>query len=225
VRAVTKETAVSLGSGLFRSAGPAHSLRQDEQGQRHELDGRSGFDRFTLGSVTEKVLRKASCPVLTLPPGAARVVEAVEYRHILWPTDFSEPSERALELAVSMAVRAKGVVLGLHVVETLGGDPLPPDSPEHVTAFRRYQCDSAKDALHELAHQHQAAGCRIDEAVVLGKPYQEIVRVAADRNADVIVIGVRGRGSVDLTLFGSTTNQAVRRAPRAQSLRSAVIDG
>lgn len=175
--------------------------------------GRSGFDRFTLGSVTEKVLRKAPCPVLTLPPGAARVVEAVEYRQILWPTDFSEPSERALELAVSMAVRAKGVVLGLHVVETLGGDPLPPNAPEFVTAFRRYQCDSAKDTLHELAHQHQAAGCRIDEAVVLGKPHQEILRVAADRNADVIVIGVRGRGSVDLTLFGSTTNQVVRRAP------------
>jgi len=175
--------------------------------------GRSGFDRFTLGSVTEKVLRKASCPVLTLPPGAARVVEAVEYRQILWPTDFSEPSKRALELAVSMAVRAKGVVLGLHVVETFGDGPLQPDSPEYVTAFRRYQCDDAKIWLHELAGQHEAAGCPIDEAVVVGKPYQEILRVATDRNVDVIVIGVRGRGSVDLTLFGSTTNQVVRRAP------------
>jgi len=174
--------------------------------------GRSGFDRFTLGSVTEKVLRRASCPVLTLPPGAARLAEAVEYRQILWPTDFSEPSERALELAVSLAVRARGTVLGLHVVETLGGDPLPPDSPEYVAAFRRYQRDSAKGALHELADRHQATGCRIDEAVILGKPYQEILRVAADRNADVIVIGVRGRGAIDLTLFGSTTNQVVRRA-------------
>ena len=175
--------------------------------------GRSGFDRFTLGSVTEKVLRKASCPVLTLPPGAAKVAEAVEYRLVLWPTDFSEPSERALELAVSLAVRAKGLVLGLHVVETFGGGPLPPDSPEYVTAFRRYQCDDAKRALHELAGQHEGAGCPIDEAVVVGKPYQEILRVAADRNVDVIVIGVRGRGSIDLTLFGSTTNQVVRRAP------------
>jgi nucleotide-binding universal stress UspA family protein len=175
--------------------------------------GRSGFDRFTLGSVTEKVLRKASCPVLTLPPGAARVVEAVEYRQVLWPTDFSEPSERALELAVSLAVRAKGVVLGLHVIETFGGGPLPPDSPEYVTEFRRYQCDDAKRVLHELTQKQEATGCPIDEAVVVGKPYQEILRVAADRNADVIVIGVRGRGSVDLTLFGSTTNQVVRRAP------------
>lgn len=174
--------------------------------------GRSGFDRFTLGSVTEKVLRKASCPVLTLPPGAARVVEAVEYRHILWPTDFSQPSERALELAVSLAARANGVILGLHVVETLGTDPLPADSPEYITAFRQYQRDSAKAALHDLVRQHEAAGCRIDETVVLGKPYQEILRVAAERNADVIVIGVRGRGSIDLTLFGSTTNQVVRRA-------------
>ena len=209
-------------------AGPALSLRTADGDAateivRHARDldadlivmgthGRSGFDRFTLGSVTEKILRKASCPVLTLPPDAARVVEAVEYRQILWPTDFSEPSKRALELAVSMAARAKGVVLGLHVVETFGGDPLPPDSPEYVTAFRRYQCDDAKRALHELAGQHEAAGCAIDQAVVVGKPYQEILRVATDRHVDVIVIGVRGRGSVDLTLFGSTTNQVVRRA-------------
>jgi nucleotide-binding universal stress UspA family protein len=213
----------------FAANGPAVSLRTADGDAataivRHALDlgadlivmgthGRSGFDRLTLGSVTEKVLRKASCPVLTLPPGAARVVEAIEYRHILWPTDFSEPAERALELAVSMAVRASGTVLGLHVVDTLGSNPLPPDAPEFVRAFRRYQCDGARDALHDLACQHQAAGCRIDEAVVLGKPYQEILRVAADQNADVIVIGVRGRGSVDLTLFGSTTNQVVRRAP------------
>jgi nucleotide-binding universal stress UspA family protein len=174
--------------------------------------GRSGFDRFTLGSVTEKVLRKASCPVLTLPPGAARVVEAVEYRRVLWPTDFSEPSEWALDFAVSIAERTKGVVLALHVVETPAGDPLGPESPEYEAAFRRYQCDRAKNDLHELVDQNLAARCQIDEAVVPGKPYEEILRMAADRSADVIVIGVRGRGSVDLTLFGSTTNQVVRRA-------------
>src|SRR5690349_18496218 len=59
--------------------------------------GRSGFDRLTLGSVTEKVLRKAPCPVLTLPPGAASSATAVGYRSVLCPTDFSESSERALE--------------------------------------------------------------------------------------------------------------------------------
>jgi nucleotide-binding universal stress UspA family protein len=48
--------------------------------------------------------------------------------------------------------------------------------------------------------------------VSYGKPYVEALRVAAEESADVIVIGVRGRQVMDLTLFGSTANQLVRRA-------------
>jgi len=43
-------------------------------------------------------------------------------------------------------------------------------------------------------------------------PTTSDLRAASERNADLFVIGVRGRGPVDLTLFGSTTNQVVRRA-------------
>jgi nucleotide-binding universal stress UspA family protein len=45
-----------------------------------------------------------------------------------------------------------------------------------------------------------------------GKPYVQILAVAAEEETDLIVIGVRGRNPVDLALFGSTTNQVVRRA-------------
>jgi nucleotide-binding universal stress UspA family protein len=46
----------------------------------------------------------------------------------------------------------------------------------------------------------------------VGKPYREILRVAAERKADLIVMGVLGRGAVDLALFGSTTQHVVRSA-------------
>jgi nucleotide-binding universal stress UspA family protein len=45
-----------------------------------------------------------------------------------------------------------------------------------------------------------------------GKPYVQILQAAADERADLIVLGVRGRNPLDLTLFGSTTNQVVRHA-------------
>jgi nucleotide-binding universal stress UspA family protein len=48
--------------------------------------------------------------------------------------------------------------------------------------------------------------------VVHGKPYIEILRVAATARADLIVMGVHGRNAADVMLFGSTTNQIVRRA-------------
>ena len=54
--------------------------------------GRSGFERLLLGSVAEKVLRKASCPVMTVPKGLPDAVPAgpVLYKRILCPVDFSD---------------------------------------------------------------------------------------------------------------------------------------
>jgi nucleotide-binding universal stress UspA family protein len=54
--------------------------------------------------------------------------------------------------------------------------------------------------------------CKPVTQVVYGKAYRQILEVAASEHADLIVIGVRGRNPLDLTLFGSTTNQVVRRA-------------
>src|SRR5947209_6192144 len=73
--------------------------------------GRSGVERGLLGSVTEKVLRKAACPVLTVPAhveGAARQPPAFE--RILCAVDFSDASLRALEYALSFAQEAEGRV-------------------------------------------------------------------------------------------------------------------
>lgn len=161
--------------------------------------GRSGFDRFTLGSVTEKVLRKAPCPVLTLPPCAASSA-AVEYRSILCPSDFSPPSESGIEFALSLARRSHATVTVLHVVET---------ADEDVDGRRR---DTAAGPLDSVLSTRVESSDRVSALIANGKPHREILRVAGDCRADVIVIGVRGRGPVDLTLFGSTTNQVVRRA-------------
>src|SRR5262249_49240582 len=80
--------------------------------------GRSGFERLFLGSVTEKVLRKASCPVLTVPPGLPDAVPAspIRYACILCPVDFSESSLRALEYALSLAQETDARLAVLHVV-------------------------------------------------------------------------------------------------------------
>lgn len=69
--------------------------------------GRGGFERLFLCSVTEKVLRTARCPVLTVPPPAARAPAGpVLYKTILCPLDFSDSSMRALEYALSLAKEA-----------------------------------------------------------------------------------------------------------------------
>ncbi|HMF97762.1 MAG TPA: universal stress protein [Vicinamibacterales bacterium] len=174
--------------------------------------GRSGFDRFALGSVTEKVLRKARCPVLTLPPGAARTTDTVRYRQILCPTDFHDSSNQAIDFAIWLALKMEARLTALHVVDAPELEE-PPSAPAHeLTAVRQQQHAAATRVLHESVARYQALPVDLRELVLVGKPHREIVRAAIDGHADVIVMGARGRGPMDFGLFGSTANQVVRQA-------------
>ena len=179
--------------------------------------GASGFQHLLLGSVTEKVLRRAHCGVLTVPP-FAHSTSSRPFTRILCPVDFSDPSLFALEAAASLARASSAALTLVHVVEWPWHEPPAPsadDVPQPQAAalaeFRRYIEAGASRRLEKLG-----ADLTLDRApavsIVHGKPYVEILRVAADTAADLIVMGVHGRNVVDMTLFGSTTNQLVRRA-------------
>lgn len=182
--------------------------------------GRSGFERLLLGSVTERVLRKATCPVLTVPRGQADAVPAapVLFRQILCPVDFSASSMHALNHAMSMAQEADAHLTVLHVMTyeheygpeapgvAAGADELT------LARFRQQYEDNARQRLREAVPDTVAAYCSVDTMITGGKPGHEILRVATDRQSDLIVIGVQGRGVADLMFFGSTTQQVVRQA-------------
>lgn len=170
--------------------------------------GRSGFDRLALGSVAEKVLRKAPCPIVTVPPGATRHGTDVSVRRILCPTDFSVSSEQALDFALSLGERADAAVTALHVVETVD---VRPELSGAMADVQQRRCDTERRHL-ETTNAGRAGGDRITSIVTLGRPYVEILRMMDEGASDAIVMGVRGRGPVDMALFGSTTNQVVRRA-------------
>jgi nucleotide-binding universal stress UspA family protein len=180
--------------------------------------GASGFEHLLLGSVTEKVLRKARRPVLTVPPHA-QAISTLPFRRLLCAVDFSDSSLRGLELACSLAKESNAALTLLHVVEWPWHEPPPPvfdDLPSAQAAalaeFRRYVQESAIERLKTLTQQLNEGLCATEPRVVHGKPYVEILRVAAEARADLIVIGVHGRNAPDVMLFGSTTNQIVRRA-------------
>lgn len=175
--------------------------------------GRGGFERLLLGSVTEKVLRKAPCPVLTVPPHATGTLPAeVRFKHILCPVDFSESSLQAIGFALDLARQADGVVTLLHVVEWL-----PEVEPEtfaqfNVPDYRRHLVEDARARLQRLTVGEPRWWSEIKETVAIGRSHREILRVATDTSADLIVMGAQGRGGVGLALFGSTTQQVVRAA-------------
>lgn len=170
--------------------------------------GRRGVQRLTLGSVTERVLRKAGCPVLAVRRPAhdfvapGNKVEPVHLRKILLCSDFSECTQRALKYALSLAAEYSSQLSLLHVLESVP----PPEKreAEEDSAFRR---------LEESVPADAQGCCEIRTVVSTGKPYEEIVKLAVEEQMDLIIMGVRGRNVLDLALFGSTTHRVLQLGP------------
>lgn len=172
--------------------------------------GLGGFEQFVIGSITARVLRKASCPVLTVPPAAATAA-TLPYKRILCPIDFSEPSLRALRYALSLAEEADATLTMLHVFDWAPADERLVGRFD-VAAYRRSVEEQARRDLEALVPAEVRNWCQPVTRVAQGKPYLQILDAAAQDGADLIVIGVHGRNPIDLTLFGSTTNHVVQRA-------------
>ena len=182
--------------------------------------GRSGFERLLLGSVTEKVLRKARCPVLTVPRRLpdAMPAGAVLYKRILCPVDFSASSLHALKYATSLAQESDGQLTVLHVIshefENAVDRANAVATEEAMTSgdFRREREEALRRRLNDTVSRVDTEYCTPDGLVTHGRPWSEILRIASERQSDLIVMGVQGRGAADLMFFGSTTQHVVREA-------------
>ena len=174
--------------------------------------GRSGFQRLLLGSVTEKVLRTARPPVLTVGavPDATPAGDFA-FKRILCAVDFSECSTAALRYAASLAEPAGADLIALYVIEwtPIGYDPLV-GPPTDLAGYRMAAETVGRERLHKAVAEF--APKTAAEVVSSGKPHHEILRIAADRSCDLIVLGIHGRNPLDRMLFGSTAEPIVRRS-------------
>jgi nucleotide-binding universal stress UspA family protein len=175
--------------------------------------GRGGFERLIVGSVAEKVLRRAPCPVLTVPPHATATLPAeVRFKKILCPMDFSPSSLLAFGFALDLARQADGAVTVVSVIEWLAEEEPRTSTHFNVPEYRQYLIDDARERVRALVAAEPRTWAAIQDVVVLGRAHREILRIAADSLPDLIVMGAQGRGGLSLSLFGSTTQQVVREA-------------
>jgi nucleotide-binding universal stress UspA family protein len=178
--------------------------------------GRSGFERLVLGSVTEKVIHKAPCPVLTVPRPMADAVPAspVLFRRILCGIDFSDASLRALEYALSLTQGTDAQLTLLHVVEVSPAPATEVRGDAEARALGAYVAAAAQaraEQLQQLVPEGVTRHSRVETVLAIGSAHREILRVAAERTSDIIVLGAHGFG-VSRMLFGSAAHQIVRHA-------------
>jgi nucleotide-binding universal stress UspA family protein len=176
--------------------------------------GRSGIEQVVLGSVAEKVVRKAGCAVLTVPRGTPDATNAVPdlFHRIVAGVDGSDASLDALNYAVSLAEEADAHLTVLRVVD------VPPELAEWASESAEGQgyaerwTASVLRRLHGLVPTSARRYCHVDERVGSGHPSQEILRLTAEQHAGLIVIGAQGHGALGRVLFGSTAQDVVRHA-------------
>jgi nucleotide-binding universal stress UspA family protein len=188
--------------------------RQTAGPDRARTHQRTGFDRLRLGSVAETVTLRATQPVLIVPasPRARTAESAMSFNSILVAVDFGAASIAAVERALSMANANSRVTL-VHVVR---GIPLASASryTYHVSEHQRLLVRDAWRRLQETMSTNPRASRKVHARVVTGDPSTEIVRVATDVDADLILMGVTARGAIGRRIFGSTAARVIRIAER-----------
>lgn len=165
--------------------------------------GRRGLRKLVMGSVAEEILRLSPVPVLTVHPEAGQTGPH-EPRTILFPTDFSADSMRALAYALSLAQEFQACMVFLHVAPSMHNDP---DVAKRLQTF-------FIDQLRQMMPAETATWCQQQLIVEFGDPTEAILRCADGHKADLIVMGVRGTGAMvrAATHFGSTAYRVISQA-------------
>ena len=165
--------------------------------------GRQGLRKLFLGSQAEKIYRQAPCPVLTVGPRAGISGGPHQPRQILFPTDLSESSLSALPYALSLAEENDATLALLHFI------PLVPWQEQGPIA------ESALKRLEALVPGEAKLWCKPEYVARFEFPVDGVLRVAEERDADLIVMGVRQTLGTTLTthLPWTIASEVVSEAP------------
>ena len=178
--------------------------------------GKGGLEHLLLGSTAERVVSKASCPVLTVgmsqlcAGSASSALGFAGVTHILVAVDFSDCSLDALEYAVQVAKQLKATVTILHVLEPVsyGLDLTLVHTAERERVHARIQ-----KQLDAFVHAIALEGLSVDPAIRGGTPADSLIQFLGENRCDLVVMGTHGRRGLSHLVNGSVAEAVLRRAP------------
>jgi nucleotide-binding universal stress UspA family protein len=154
--------------------------------------GRTGMARLRLGSVAEDVVRGSTSPVLVVKSakGATRVPAV---KNILCPINFSNLSQRSLEFSSELA-GAFGAKLWV----------------VHATGQEEIERGEVQQLICDWVPQEVRGRCEVSEVIRQGSPAEQIILMAREHSADLIVMGAQHRPFLEFTTLGTTTERVMR---------------
>jgi nucleotide-binding universal stress UspA family protein len=134
------------------------------------------------------------------------------YQHILVPIDFSPHAMLALERATDLARQSQAQLTVVYVIPQVIFHPEWATDLEDTMELSDL-VEEVRETLAKTVAPYRQAGIAITEHVLAGGPYVEIVRLAAQIRADLIVIGAHGTAERQPVLLGSVAENVARTAP------------
>lgn len=183
--------------------------------------GRTGLDRFLLGSLPDSVLRHAHCSVelvrIPRPAKGSKTMDGTtkgSVRKILLAIDDSKFSEAALRMLTEQVRPNQTEVRVLHVVEPLpflvargtGGYDADLDKVKNA------RTEQAENMVAKIAETLRAKGLKVSTAIAKGNPKSKILDTAEEWKAELIVLGSLGQTGLERFLMGSVSDAVVRHA-------------
>lgn len=167
--------------------------------------GRTGFTRFLLGSVAEKVLRLAHIPVLVVEDES----DIGNFEKILVTTDFSENAAAAFPLAIEMVKKAEGK---LHLLHILSYDQF--DKDDESATIENLRRERLKVVANEYFHTIKD---KLTYSVEVSheSPHESILKHVKENSYNLIVMATVGRTGINYLMVGSTTTHVVRHVKNA----------
>lgn len=174
--------------------------------------GLTGFQKFLLGSVTEKVLHRAKVPLLSI---SSRVTELEDPRVILLAVDFGPESQAVVRHATWLAEHYRAKLIALHVVRVpyvvLNESSFEPMTRLEVERLTDSLVSKRREDLEALLPP--SAGERQAVVVVGGAPFESLRDFVEERSVDLVILGAGGHGDAAIRWLGSTCHKMVRLAP------------
>jgi nucleotide-binding universal stress UspA family protein len=164
--------------------------------------GRTGLERWLMGSVAVAVVREARCPVLTVNASVADPPRKID--DVLIATDGRPGVEAAVDQGLDLAAAYGSRVHSLSVV-----DDVHSSMSVVLDAFE----EIGERSTSAIAERASERGLETERAIERGIPHREIVAYAEEHDVDLVVVGTESRSGLDRVVAGSVSQRVIGTAP------------